>query len=37
VEWDLRDEGGSHVSSGIFFYRVKAGDQVATQKLIVTQ
>jgi uncharacterized repeat protein (TIGR01451 family) len=37
VDWDLRDEGGSSVSSGIFFYRVKAGAEVVTQKLIIMQ
>jgi hypothetical protein len=37
VDWDLRDEGGSAVSSGIFFYRVSVGDHVATQKLIIMQ
>jgi uncharacterized repeat protein (TIGR01451 family) len=35
VNWDLRDQSGSAVASGIYFYRVVAGDKAITQKMLV--
>ncbi|MDI6791402.1 MAG: DUF2341 domain-containing protein [bacterium] len=33
--WDGRDNDGREVSSGIYFYRLNAGDTVITRKMIV--
>jgi hypothetical protein len=33
--WDGRDERGGSVQSGIYLYRLKAGDYVSTRKLVV--
>lgn len=35
--WDGKDENGQHVSSGIYFYNIKAGSFAATKKLIVLE
>ena len=35
--WDGKDENGQHVSSGIYFYNIKAGSFTATKKLIVLE
>ena len=35
VYWDGKDENGQHVSSGIYFYNIKAGSFTATKKMIV--
>ncbi len=32
--WDGSDQNGQPVSSGIYFYRIKAGDKVQTKKMI---
>jgi hypothetical protein len=37
VDWDLRNESGTTVSSGIYFYRVAVGDTQVTQKLLIAQ
>ncbi|MCH7761338.1 T9SS type A sorting domain-containing protein [candidate division TA06 bacterium] len=35
VTWDGRDERGRAVSTGVYFYRLKAGDFTSTRKLIL--
>jgi len=37
VKWDGRNQNGQRVAKGIYFYRLEAGEFVATQKLIVLQ
>jgi hypothetical protein len=37
VDWDLRDEGGAAVASGMYFYRVVVGDAQFTRKLLISQ
>ncbi len=34
VEWDGTDDSGKEASSGLYFYRLKAGERVAVKKLI---
>jgi len=34
VMWDGKDESGREVSSGVYFYRVRCGDQEETRKLL---
>lgn len=33
--WDGRDEGGKEVTSGIYFYRIQAGNYTSTKKMIL--
>ena len=33
--WDGRNDVGEKVSSGVYFYTLKAGDFIATKKLVV--
>jgi flagellar hook assembly protein FlgD len=33
VVWDGRDESGKEVSSGIYIYRIQAGESVKSRKL----
>ncbi|MGQ9609435.1 MAG: FlgD immunoglobulin-like domain containing protein, partial [bacterium] len=33
--WDGRNEAGESVASGAYFYTIKAGDLVATRKMIL--
>jgi hypothetical protein len=35
IAWDGKDEKGSDVSSGIYFYRLKAGEQSQTKRLVL--
>jgi hypothetical protein len=35
VYWDGRSESGERVGSGVYFYRIKAGDFTAVRKLVV--
>lgn len=35
AHWDGRNEYGEKVSSGIYFYQIKAGNFIATKKLVV--
>ncbi|HSG29124.1 MAG TPA: T9SS type A sorting domain-containing protein, partial [Candidatus Krumholzibacterium sp.] len=34
VVWDGRDERGCEVSSGVYFYRLTAGDRTLTRKMV---
>jgi hypothetical protein len=35
LAWDGRDEGGRHVSSGVYFYRLLAGYAVETRRMVL--
>ena len=35
VHWDGRNESGERVTSGLYFYTIKAGEFIATRKLVV--
>ena len=35
--WDGKNEAGEHVSSGVYFYSIKAGDFIATKKLVIAK
>ncbi|TPW12764.1 MAG: hypothetical protein FD129_1407, partial [bacterium] len=37
VQWDLRDDDGAAVTSGIYFYRLTVGVATVTEKLMVTR
>jgi hypothetical protein len=37
VEWDGRDDQGNSVASGIFFYRLTAGNQTISRKLVLVR
>ncbi len=34
ITWDGKDESGQEVSSGVYFYRLKTGEQAQTKKLL---
>jgi hypothetical protein len=35
--WDLRDADGNAVATGVYFYRLEAGDAILTKKLVVVR
>jgi len=35
VSWNGRNESGKRVASGVYFYRLEAGDNTATRKMVV--
>jgi len=35
IHWDGKDDGGNEVSSGVYFYRIEAGDFVKCKKMIL--
>ncbi len=37
IDWDGRDTDGRQVSSGVYWYRVNAGDEAQTRKLLVVR
>lgn len=37
VTWDGRDEGGTPAASGVYFYELRAGDQVARNRMTLTK
>jgi hypothetical protein len=37
VIWDARDDLGRDVSSGVYFYRLKAGDYLATRRMLLVR
>ena len=37
VVWDGKDDGGEEVSSGIYFYRIVAGDFVKSKKMMMVK
>ena len=37
VQWDGRDRSGATVSSGVYFYRLEAGDERRSKKMLIWQ
>ncbi len=37
IEWDGTDNNGRELSSGIYFYRVQAGNDIVTQKMLLVK
>ena len=37
AHWDGRNEAGEYVASGVYFYRIEAGDLVSTRKMVIVR
>ncbi|MGB7062519.1 MAG: T9SS type A sorting domain-containing protein [Candidatus Zixiibacteriota bacterium] len=35
IEWDSKNDGGHEVATGIYFYKIKAGDFVDSKKMVI--
>ena len=35
IYWDGRSENGEYVSSGTYFYQIRAGDYTDTRKMVI--
>ena len=35
IRWDGRDDGGSELATGVYLYRLQAGEQVSSRKLLL--
>jgi hypothetical protein len=35
IPWDGTDSDGRRVSSGVYFYRIQAGEQATSRKMVV--
>jgi len=35
VDWDGKDDSGKSISSGIYFYKLKTGNQELTRKMVL--
>ena len=35
--WDGRNEGGESVASGVYFYRLRAGDYTASRRMVIVK
>ena len=35
LDWDARYAGGGSLPSGVYFYRLSAGDEVRTQRMVM--
>ena len=37
LRWDGRDNSGRELSTGVYLYRLRAGDRIASRKLMLLQ
>jgi hypothetical protein len=37
VHWDGRDDNGQQVSSGVYLYRIDAGEYISTRKMVMVR
>jgi hypothetical protein len=37
IEWDGRDDRGVAVASGVYFYRLSAGDRTLSRKMVLAR
>jgi len=35
VEWDSKNDGGEEIASGVYFYRIKAGEFTQSKKMVI--